>query len=113
MTTERTMQLSVRCKDGRITTSPRITSTQQHVTPGRGRPMAGADTVVTRMARERGMNVTDVSYAMGCSQRTLWNYTTRLTPVPTAYVFGLCDRLDVDPEEIIDQDGYFKLDVDA
>lgn len=111
-----TTQLSIRCKDGRVTVTPRIISSRNFGPDGThqgGRPMAGQNTIVVRMANERSMRLTDLGKAMGCSERAIYNYTTRRSPVPTMYIFGLCDELDVDPEEIIDNDGYFKLDVTA
>lgn len=106
------MRLSVRCKDGQVTETVR-TIAPRNFAPNAGRPMAGGDTVVVRLANERGMRQADLCAAMGCSQRALYNYTTRSAPVPTIYVFGLCDQLDVDPDEILDHDGFFKLDTNG
>jgi hypothetical protein len=47
---------------------------------------------------------------MGCSARCYYRYATRRLSVPIAFVFALCDVLDVMDEEFMDEAGFFRLD---
>lgn len=70
-----------------------------------GRPHVGG-TRLAKIMRMRGIKAHDVGRVLRCSDRTVYNYLTRRYPIPTMMLAALCDRLDMDPEELVDGEGF-------
>lgn len=73
--------------------------------------MSGQDTRVVRRAVERGLHLTDLSNATGCSARAMYRYLTRQITVPPLALPALCDLLECDEEDLVGDDGYFALEL--
>lgn len=100
------------------TTKPDLPVTQ-HVTPRPRTRRAGQrnsgrngtmGTVLARVMRERGIKHFDVARVLVCSDRQVYNYMKRIYPVPTMQLGALCDRLDMDPEQLVDENRFLLMD---
>jgi hypothetical protein len=55
---------------------------------------------------QRNIRKIRIAALLHCSDRQLYNYLARLRPVPVIHVGALCDLLDMDPEELVDERNY-------
>lgn len=63
----------------------------------------------TRLADEMvtlGLRKQEVCGALVCSDRQLYNYMSRQWPIPVTRLSALCDLLDLDPEDLVDERGF-------
>jgi hypothetical protein len=51
-----------------------------------------------------------VAAALGVSDRALYNYMTRRRPLPVRKIAKLCDFLDMDQEELVDEKRFLLRD---
>lgn len=70
-----------------------------------GRPHVSG-TRLAKIMRARGIKKHDVGRVLRCSDATVYNYLTRRYPIPPMMLAALCDRLDMDPEDLVDDDGF-------
>lgn len=63
-------------------------------------------TVLGRLLLERRIYVHQVGTILHVSDRTIHNYLTRRRRVPVQHLGALCDFLDMDPEELVDESNY-------
>ncbi len=68
--------------------------------------IAGPDAMTRRNVRK-----TRLTAVMRCSDGQLYNYMARLIPVPGMQLGALCDIMDMDVEELVD-DGYVLLETE-
>jgi len=73
-----------------------------------GRPHASG-TRLAKIMRERGIKKHNVATVLRCSDPTVYNYLTRRYPIPALQLGALCDRLDMDPEQLVDDQGFLLL----
>ena len=69
---------------------------------GQGR-LVKQGTVLAREMAWRRMRKSQVAGAMGCSDRQLYNYMARRAPIPGMQIGALCDLMDMDLEELVDE----------
>ncbi len=74
-----------------------------------GRPFIAGTVLAARM-KQRHIKAHQVARALRVSERTLYNYMTRKYPVPALRLGPLCDRLDMDPDELVDHQGFLLRD---
>ena len=63
-------------------------------------------TVLAREMRWRRIRKHQVTAVIGCSDRQLYNYMARRSPMRPQEVAWLCDMLDMEPHELIDERGF-------
>jgi hypothetical protein len=78
------------------------TSTPRQKPHGQGR-LVKQGTVLAREMGWRRIRKSHVVGAMGCSDRQLYNYMARRAPIPAMQLGTLCDLMDMDPEELVDE----------
>jgi hypothetical protein len=84
-------------------TQPAVpTSTPRQKPRGQGR-LVKQGTVLAREMGWRRIRKTRVTAVMRCSDRQLYNYMDRRARVPGMQLGPLCDLLDMDPEELVDE----------
>lgn len=76
------------------------------------RPMAPG-TVLSDVMRARGLRKQAATAVMHCSDRMLYNFMVRKYAVPALKLAALCDLLDMDDDELIDDDGFLRRSEDA
>lgn len=74
----------------------------------RGRPPRTGSILSAIMVKRRLRNNT-VAVALDCGDRMFYNYLARRHPIPARALLGLCQLLDLDPEDLVDSDGYLLL----
>lgn len=50
----------------------------------------------------------DAAVAMHCTERAVWNYMRRVRKLPLRMLGPLCDLLDLDPVDLVDEQGYLR-----
>ena len=67
-------------------------------------------TVLARLMAQHSLRRRHIAAALECSERQVYNYTSRAIPIPALYLARLCDLLDVDSDELVDDDRYLLPD---
>lgn len=80
-------------------------STPRKKPRGQGR-LAKQGTVLAREMTRRNMRKIRVAAVLWCSDRQLYNFLARLRPVPVMHLGELCDLMDMDPDELVDERNY-------
>ena len=75
----------------------------------RGRP-ARTGTILASIMSARLFRNNVIAVAMNVSDRALSNYLARRAPVPAQSLVGLCDFLEMDPEELVDDNRFLLPD---
>lgn len=70
-----------------------------------GRPHTPGTKLSEEMRRRR-IKVGDVAYITGCSERQFYNYLTRRRPLRLQQIGPLCDYMDMDPDELVDEERF-------
>jgi hypothetical protein len=65
-------------------------------------------TVLAREMARRRMRKSDVTAAMRCSDRQLYNYMARRSPVPMLELSALCRRMRMNPKQLVDERNYLR-----
>jgi hypothetical protein len=55
---------------------------------------------------QRNIRKIQIAAILHCSDRQLYNYLARLRPVPLLHLGVLCDFLNMDPDEFVDDRNY-------
>jgi hypothetical protein len=72
---------------------------------GQGR-LVKQGTVLARVMTQRNMRKIRIAAVLWCSDGQLYNYLARLRPVPVIHLGALCDLMDMDPDELVDERNY-------
>jgi hypothetical protein len=72
---------------------------------GQGR-LVRQGTVLALVMTQRNIRKIRVAAVLCCSDRQLYNYLARLRPIPVIHLGALCDLMDMDPEELVDERNY-------
>lgn len=90
--------------------APRVPQRRTAANPhGQGR-IVESNARLAKIMRERGIRVHDVGRVLLCSDRTVYNYLRRRSPIPALRLGQLCDRLDMDPAELVDDNGFLRAE---
>ena len=85
-----------------------IPSSVRNATPRGHGPYVVSGTVLARKMAPRRLKKHHVAAALRVSDRALYNYMTRRRPIPVLKVGILCDLLDMDQEELVDEQGFLR-----
>ena len=72
---------------------------------GQGR-LVKQGTVLAAVMTQRNMRKIRVAAVLSCSDRQLYNFLARRRRVPVIHLGALCDLMDMDPEELVDERNY-------
>ena len=81
------------------------TTTPRKKPRGQGRGVKPG-TILARVMKQRNIRKIRVAAVLHCSDRQLYNFLARLRPIPVLFLGALCDFMDMDPEELVDDRNY-------
>lgn len=93
--------MGTHASSGKAAAAPDTATTSQRPR-GQGRLVKQGTVLAVEMARRR-MRKSDVVAVMRCSDRQLYNYMARRSPVPVMELYALCRLLRMHPRRLVDE----------